>query len=187
MLADGERCVVDGKQRRELIRRKKKIEAFHGGAMRGKRRLRLLVLPAVPRILCSVEASEGSRCQRILGYSFASSANTMARPRHGTKRHVPGTGRLRLLRARAWHGPAIVSCLGFHLGPQCWPRHDTVKWGSTTSARLPAIDSPPPSLLIIGYYRWLGGVYKLARSPRQASHQTLIHFLSRSLSSLRLR
>jgi len=58
-------------------------------------------------------------------YIWPFGPSTMGRPRHGTEKHGPGTTRLGSLRARAWHGPVVVPCLGRHVGPQCRPRHGT--------------------------------------------------------------
>ena len=48
---------------------------------------------------------------------------TQARHYEARSRHGPA----HFNRARAWHDPVVVPCLGRNVGPQCRPRHGTVK------------------------------------------------------------
>ena len=82
------------------------------------------------------------------GYSFPNGTNTVGRHGHGTKKHGPGPARPGLLRARAWHGPATVPCLGCHLGPLARPRHGTANrparpWHGSSKGYKPAPPAAP--------------------------------------------
>jgi len=50
-------------------------------------------------------------------YSWPFGPGTTSWLKHDTNQHGPGMARPDGLRASAWHGPALVPCLGHHSGP----------------------------------------------------------------------
>jgi len=98
--------------------------------------MKFMLLPWKPELVFTGLSIMGVNPQNLkfnshVVYSFPTGPSTLGRHGHGTRKHGPSTARPGSHRARAWHGPTLVPCLGRNVGPWAGPgtarltgRHD---------------------------------------------------------------